>query len=163
VFDAAQTPELTLDVVARDECTPTRVTIAVSGPPNTPPQVEDGQALEMDEDLVVHGGVVGFDAEGDALSYALVGGSGEGVFSLDAASGEVRRIALPRFDISEYSLLVTASDGRETSAPGVVDVLLPERVRLCVAGHTQLVPRAWVPLALGVGFQIGACAQAADE
>jgi GH35 family endo-1,4-beta-xylanase len=163
VFDAAQTPELTLDVVARDECTPTRVTIAVSGPANTAPQIEDGQVLQMDEDLVVHGSVVGFDAEGDALSYALVGGSGEEVFSLDGASGEVRRIALPRFDIGEYSLLVTASDGRDASAPGVVDVLLPERVRLCVAGHTELVPRAWVPLALRLGGEIGACAQAAEE
>lgn len=163
VFDAAQTSELTLDVVARDECTPTRVTIAVSGPANTAPLIEDGQALAMDEDLVVHGSVVGFDAEGDALSYALVGGSGEGVFSLDAASGEVRLVAQPRFDIAEYSLLVTASDGRDASAPGVVDVLLPDRVRLCVAGHTELVPRAWVPLALRLGAEIGACAQPDEE
>jgi endo-1,4-beta-xylanase len=163
VFDALQTPELTLEVVARDECTPTRVTIAVSGPANTAPEIEDGQVLEMDEDLVVHGSVVGFDAEGDALSYALVGGSGEDIFSLDAASGAVRRIALPRFDVAEYSLLVTASDGRDTSAAGVVDVLLPERVRLCAAGHTELVPRAWVPLWLHFGAELGACTQPAEE
>jgi hypothetical protein len=139
------------------------VTIAVSGPANTAPEIEDGQVLEMDEDLVVHGSVVGFDAQGDALSYALVGGSGDEVFSLDAASGAVHRIALPRFDVAEYSLLVTASDGRETSAPGVVDVLLPERVRLCMAGHAELVPRAWVPLWLHFGAEIGACTQPAEE
>lgn len=162
LFDAAQTPELTLDVVARDECTPTRVTIGVQGPVNTAPSIADGQRLAMDADLVVHGAVAGVDPDGDALSYALVGGSGEAVFALDAASGEVRRIALPRFDVSEYSLLVSASDGRETSAPTVVDVLLPERVRLCAAGHGVLVPRAWVPLWLYLGAEIGACTEPAE-
>jgi endo-1,4-beta-xylanase len=161
-FDAAQTPELTLDVVARDECTPTRVSITVSGAVNTAPLIELGQVIELDEDLVVSGSVVAFDAEGDALSYALVGGSGEGLFSLDAQSGEVRRIALPRFDVAEYSLIVTANDGQQTSAPGVVDVLLPERVRLCLAGHTQLVPRPWVPLWLHFGAEIGACTEPAE-
>jgi endo-1,4-beta-xylanase len=163
VLDAAQTPELTLEVVARDECTPTRVTITVSEPVNTAPRIEDGQVLELDADLVVHGSVAGVDADGDTLTYALVGGSGGDVFSLDAASGEVQRVALPRFDLAEYSLIVTASDGRETSAPGVVQVALPERVRLCLAGHTQLVPRSWVPLWRRFGAEIGACSQPAAE
>jgi GH35 family endo-1,4-beta-xylanase len=163
MFDAVAAPELTLEVVARDECTPTRVTILVSGPANTAPHIEDGQVIVLDEDLVAHSGVVGFDAEGDALSYALIGGSGQGVFSVDAASGEVSRIALPRFDVAEYSLIVTASDGQQTSEPGVVDVLLPERVRLCFAGHTELVPRPWVPLWLRFGAELGACEQPSED
>ena len=162
VLDAEQTPELTLEVVARDECTPTRVSITLNGPANGAPSIEEGQVLALDEDLVVQGGVAAFDADGDALSFALVGGSGEALFSVDPASGAVQRTALPRFDVAEYSLIVTASDGQLSSEPVVVDVVLPERVRVCFAGHTQLVPRALVPLALRVGARLGACGAPAE-
>lgn len=161
-LDAALEPELTLDVVARDECSPTRVVIAVSAPSNSAPVLADGQVLTLDEDLGVHGAISGVDAEGDALSYALVGGSGEGLFSIDPASGGVQRVAVPSFDVAEYSLLVTASDGQLTSGPGVVDVLMPQRVRLCWAGHAGLVPRAWVPLWLHLGAELGRCDAAPD-
>lgn len=162
VLDAAQTPELTLEVVAREECTPTRVSIALSGPQNTAPVVEPGQVLVLDADLAVHGSVFGVDADGDPLSFTLVGGSGDGLFSVDPASGEVQRVALPRFDVAEYSLIVTASDGQLTSEPAVVDVLMPERVRVCLAAHEQLVPRAVVPLALRIGAELGACTAPAE-
>ncbi|HTV17761.1 MAG TPA: endo-1,4-beta-xylanase [Polyangiaceae bacterium] len=162
-LDATQTPELTLEVVARDECTPTRVTIAVSGLPNTAPVIEAGQVLELDADLVVHGSVVASDAEGNALSFALIGGSGEGLFSVDPATGAVERIAVPRFDVAEYSLVVTADDGRDASEPSVVDVLLPARVRVCLAGRSELVPRAWVPIWLRFGADLGACSEPAES
>jgi endo-1,4-beta-xylanase len=159
-FDAAATPELTLEVVARDECTPTRVHIALERPVNAAPVVAEGQVLTVDPDLVVSGSVGGTDAEGETLTFSVVGGSGAGLLSLDSPSGAVAFVGEPSFDLAAYTLLVVASDGHQNSAPTLVTVTLPARVRLCLAGHAELVPRRWVPLARLLGAEFGACGSA---
>jgi endo-1,4-beta-xylanase len=156
VLDPA-TPEVTLAVVARDECTPTPVHIAIVPSPNAVPRVPVGQLLELDADLVTADRVRAVDDDGDAFSFSVVGGSGAGVLSVDAASGAVQVVSQPSFDVGAHTLLVVASDGSGSSAPTLVTVALPERVRLCLAGHTVLVARPWVPLALLVGAELGAC------
>jgi len=155
VLDAALAPELTLEVVARDECNATRITLSVRH--DTAPVVAAGQVLTLDPDLRISGNVQAIDAEGDRLSYALVGGSAGDAFSIDPASGELQATPALRFDVSQYDLLVSASDGRLTSEPTDVVVLLPERVRVCLAGQTLLVPRAWAPTGLRLGAELGPC------
>jgi hypothetical protein len=80
------------------------------------------------------------------------------VFDVDPLTGQVLLIGVPSFDVGQYTLLVTASDGRVASAPTVVHVELPRQVRLCLAGHTELVARPWVPLWLRLGAELGSCA-----
>jgi len=155
-LDAATTPELTLEIVARDECTATPITVTVLT--NTAPVVATGQTLTLDANLESAGNVLGSDAEGSALSYAVVGGTGASLFGIDAATGEVRATAPLPFGTATYTLLVTASDGELTSEPTLVAVELPRRARICLAKKTQVVPRAWLPLALHLGAKVGPCA-----
>jgi endo-1,4-beta-xylanase len=154
-LDAALTPEVTLEVVARDECSFTPLTLTIL--PNTAPVVAPGQVLTLDADLESAGRVLGSDAEGSSLTYSVVGGSGASLFSVDALTGEVLVAQPPPSDVSHYTLLVSASDGELTSEPVSVQVNLPRRVRICLAHRTQLVPRAWVPLGLRLGAELGAC------
>lgn len=155
-LDASATPELTLEVVARDECTATTITVTVLA--NTAPVIAPGQVLTLDANLERAGNVLGSDAEGSALSYAVVGGTGASLLGIDAATGEVRALGPLPFAPTGYTLLVTASDGELTSEPTLVQVDLPRRVRICLAKKTRVVPRAWVPLALHLGGKVGPCA-----
>jgi GH35 family endo-1,4-beta-xylanase len=160
-FDASLTPELTLDVVARDECSGTRLTVAVQRP-NSAPVVLAGQVLTMSADLTIAGSIVGADPEADPLTFSVLGGSGAGVLAVDPASGRVSVSAPPNFYASSQTLLVAASDGQLQSAPVSVEVTLPSAARLCLLGQTELAPRASVPLLLSLGAQLGACAVDTD-
>jgi GH35 family endo-1,4-beta-xylanase len=155
-FDAELSPELHLEVVARDECTPTSVTIGVLRP-NTAPRVVEGQVIALDAQLVAAGGVSASDAEGDTLTFSIVGGTGATRFSIEPASGVLSVSAPLDFTRSEYTLDVVASDGREPSTPATLSVTLPSKVQLCLAGHTERVPRPWVSTALRLGADLGAC------
>jgi endo-1,4-beta-xylanase len=155
-FDAELTPELTLDVVGSDECSPTSLTITVQRT-NTAPVVAPGQVIVLDANLTSTGTVSASDAEGDSVSYSVLGGSGADFFSIDPVSGRLSVVAPPRFDVGAYDLLVVASDGQLSSEPGRVYVSLPNRVRMCVADQTQLVARAWVPVGLRIGAELGPC------
>jgi endo-1,4-beta-xylanase len=154
-FDPVAEPELTLELVARDECSTTRVTLAVRA--ETAPVIADGQLIALGEDLRPSSSIVASDAEGDVIAYELIGGSGADAFSIDPASGALRPTTALRFDLAEYSLLVTASDGQLTSEPVTVTVTLPGRVLMCVADETLRVPRSWVPLGLHLGADVGRC------
>jgi endo-1,4-beta-xylanase len=159
VLDPLGEPELTLEVVARDECNSTRVTLAVRH--ETAPVVAEGQVVALGEDLRPSSPVSASDAEGDALEFELIGGSGAGAFTIVASSGALQPSAGLRFDADEYSLLVTASDGRLTSEPATVVVTLPRRVLMCVAAQSVRVPRSWVPLGLHLGAELGRCGDGA--
>ena len=142
-------------MVARDECNATRINVSVRH--ESAPVVAEGQVLAVDEALRVTGSVLASDAEGDPLSFAIVGGSGAGVFSIDPASGALEATADLDLDSASYTLLVTASDGRLTSEPASVLVTLPARVTLCLGDQTLQVRRSWVPVGLDLGAQLGAC------
>jgi endo-1,4-beta-xylanase len=153
-FDPATEPELTLELVARDECSATRVTLAVRQ--ETAPVIAEGQVIALGEDLRASSRVQASDAEGDAIAFALVGGGADG-FSIDPASGALQPTAALSFDAAQHSLLVTASDGRLTSEPVTVTVTLPQRVLMCVADQTLRVPRSWASLGLHLGAELGRC------
>jgi endo-1,4-beta-xylanase len=153
-FDAVATPELTLEVVARDECNATRLPVEVLS--NTAPVIQPGQVIELDSDLRSSGGVQALDAEGDALRYAIVGGAAD-AFSIDPESGALTPTSNLRFGAAELSLLVTASDGHLTSEPELVRVTLPPRVALCLSGQTLFARRSWVPVGLRLGAELGRC------
>jgi GH35 family endo-1,4-beta-xylanase len=161
-FDADLTPTLTLDIVARDECSGTRLSVAVQRP-NTAPVVLPGQVLVMDADLGIAGNILATDAEGAALTFSVVGGSGSDILSLDAASGHLSVSAPPNFSVTSHTLLVTASDGQLQSAPVAVQVTLPPAVRICLAGQSQLAPRRSMPFLLSLGAELGECASPGDS
>jgi hypothetical protein len=54
-FDAASEPQLTLDVFARNECTPTRVTVSVSSQETAPPPVVPDRELTFSVEVSVSG------------------------------------------------------------------------------------------------------------
>ena len=154
-FDATTEPELTLELVARDECHPTSVTVTVHA--NTAPVVTPGQRLALDADLRVEGNVQASDADGDAPSFAIVGGATG--FGIDAVTGAIETTGTPDLAAPELTLLVTASDGRLTSEPEPVTLTLPAQVAVCFGGESLLANRSWVPIGLQLGAELGRCAE----
>ena len=77
----------------------------------------------------VVGQVAASDVDGDTLTYSITGGNSDGIFAIDAATGEIKIADNTSLDFettTAYDLKVTASDGSasvETSvAVGVTDV-----------------------------------------
>jgi endo-1,4-beta-xylanase len=156
VFDAELASTLRLDVVASDECSATPVVIDVR-PENTAPVVAAGQVLVLGAELRFAGALNATDAEADVLSYAIVGGSGAGVFTIDPDSGALSVGAGLDLGRSDYTLEVVANDGRLDSVPATVVIVLPEAVRVCLAGRSELVPRELVSSAVRLGAATGEC------
>ena len=157
-FDAAAAPELTLELVARDECAATTVTLSVR--PETAPVVSPGQVLALDAELRADGNVQAVDAEGDTLSFAIAGGTGAGGFDIDAATGALTATASLALGERQQTLLITASDGRLTSEPEPITVTLPSQIAVCLGGENLLASRTWVPLGLELGAELGRCDEA---
>jgi endo-1,4-beta-xylanase len=154
-LEAATTPELTLELVARDECNSTPLLVEVHG--NTAPVVSAGQLIALDAELQPAGSVQALDAEGDVLHYEIVGGSAADSFRIDPGTGALAPSRGLRLDAGEQTLLVTASDGELTSEPALVTITLPSRVALCAGGQTLLAPRSLASLALHLGAELGRC------
>ena len=74
-------------------------------------------------------------------------------------TGQIR-VAQPLnidFSKSRYTLLVTVSDGANTSAPETATVLIPKKIQVCKHGQTLAVPKAEAMKWLREGAALGPC------
>jgi hypothetical protein len=80
------------------------------------------------------------------------------VFQFDATGQlTVARPLLVDWRRSSYTLGTTVGDGTNTSAVEVVQVIIPNRVRLCLQNRTLDVPKQAAPGMILSGASIGSC------
>lgn len=94
------------------------VTISVNPPSNTAP-VADAQAVSLDEDTSIGVTLTGSDADGDALTYAVVTGPANGLLS----GTEPNLTYTPNANFNGAdSFTFTVNDGTVDSAPATVSI-----------------------------------------
>ncbi len=93
-------------------------------------------------------------------NWKIVGGTGAGIFALDASTGQLT-IANPSnidFSKTSYTLKVTVSDGYFTSSEQDVTVSIPKKIKVCHKDKNVLsIGKMDVPNHLAHGDCIGGC------
>ncbi|MET1080783.1 MAG: retention module-containing protein, partial [Pseudomonas sp.] len=105
---------------------------------NTAPTAAD-QSLVTDEDLAIAGRVLASDADGDSLSYALVGAPSNGTLQLDTSTGGF--IYTPNADFNgddSFTLSISDGQGGVTQSQVTVTVNPANDVPLAVNDNVQL-------------------------
>lgn len=104
-------------------------TVSIAPAPNAAPVIAAGQSFTASENQTVIGTVDAADAEGDAISYALVTGPGANAHNalvvIDAATGALTFKSAPDFETGPNALTINiiATDAQgKTSAPQTVTI-----------------------------------------
>jgi GH35 family endo-1,4-beta-xylanase len=142
------------------------VTINVTNANDNTPWVTWGQAYNIDATYEWIGrtkAVDGDDANEPGFTtfsnWTIVGGDAGEIFVQDGPTGQIR-VAQPLnidFTKSKYTLLVTVSDGANTSAPETATVNIPKKIQVCKNGQTVVVPKADAMKWLREGAALGLC------
>jgi endo-1,4-beta-xylanase len=142
------------------------VTIAVTNLNDSPPVITAGQAYRIDGGSHHRVATVLATDPDDANQpgfttfgpWAITSGNPHQVFQFDA-TGQLK-VARPLFvdwRRSSYTLGTTVGDGTNTSDVQTVQVLIPNRVRLCLLNRTLEVPKVVAPVLILFGAGIGSC------
>jgi hypothetical protein len=99
------------------------------------------------------------DAEDVIGSWQIKGGSGAGIFDIDAQSGEISlsKPGLIDFKLASYAIIVIAGDGNLPSHDAEITIKIPDQVNVCHKGRTVYVAKRAVPAHLAHGDGIGGC------
>ena len=88
---------------------------------NEPPTITSNQNLSVEENTTTVGTITATDAESNNLTFNLVGGADEGLFTIDSNSGQLSFNSAPDFETAadadgnnNYQVFVEVSDGSET-------------------------------------------------
>jgi len=94
--------------------------------------------------------------------WSITSGNPQQVFRYDAAGNlTVARPLLIDWRRTSYTLGTTVGDGTHTSAVEGVQVIIPNRVKLCLLRSVDLqVPKAAAPVLILLGASLGSCNQA---
>jgi hypothetical protein len=142
------------------------VAIAVTNLNDSAPVITAGQAYRIDEGANNRVARVlatdpddtnqpGFTTFGP---WAITSGNPNQVFQFDATGQlKVARPLLVDWRRSSYTLGTTVGDGTNTSAVQTVQVIIPNRVRLCLLNRTLEVPKVAAPALILLGAGIGSC------
>ena len=92
-------------------------------------------------------------------AWTITGGNTNNVFRYSTSGNlQIGRPLLIDWRRTSYSLASTVSDGANTSAVQSVQVIIPNRVNLCLAKVIRLeAPKNAAPLLILLGAQLGAC------
>lgn len=89
---------------------------------NEAPTLADPGALSVAENTSSVATLVASDQDGDAISFAIVGGADAALFAIDAATGALSLVSAPDYEVAAdangdnvYELVVRASDGSLSS------------------------------------------------
>ena len=115
-------------------------------PGNSPTITSNGGAatasISLAEGLLAVTTVVGNDADGDKLTYSLVGGADKGKFKIDSKTGLLQFIAAPDFESAKdagannvYDVIVKVSDG-SLSTTQAISVTIANVVAKTLTGTT---------------------------
>jgi GH35 family endo-1,4-beta-xylanase len=145
------------------------VTVNVTNENDNVPAIAAGQTFAIDGDTnytYILGYIEASDADDtnepmftDLGAWTRVGGTGAGIFDISHDWGNVN-IARPLsidFKKTEYTLLVTVSDGEHTSAVQQLVVTIPDTIKLCYQGRQLSVPKAEANKYLRRGACLGSC------
>ncbi len=122
-FDYETITSYTLDVRATDTILNDTQTITINMLDvleNTRPNV-NGATFSISEDAANNddvGTVTSTDPEGDTVTYSIVGGSGQGIFKIDAITGLVEVLDATQLDYdttSSYTLTIRGTDDNDLS------------------------------------------------
>lgn len=171
-LDFETTRSYHLKVVVRDDYSqsaPVWVRVQVRNKNDSPPSLVTSQSFSVDR---APGGLVGriraSDPDdirqpgfSDLGGFQIVGGSGAGLFEVNAETGHLSIVDPARLDYqkSRYRLEVVVRDGSHTSIAGGVEILIATQLRVCRKGHTQKLARSAIAAALRRGAQLGPCAK----
>lgn len=146
---------------------PANVTINVTNANDNTPVIDGGADYRIDGG---YGGELGTPKTSDADdtnepgfttfgSWAIVGGNEGSVFTIDSYSGDpyVSRPMAIDWSLTGYSILVTVSDGVNTSVPTALNVRIPAKVTMCVKGKQQQIAKAGAAAVLRSGGFLGLC------
>jgi endo-1,4-beta-xylanase len=145
---------------------PGNVTIAVTNVNDNAPVITAGQAYRIDGGSRDRVATVlatdpddtnqpGFTTFGP---WTITSGNPNQVFQFDATGQlTIARPLLVDWRRSSYTLGTTVGDGTNTSAVQTVQVIIPNRVRLCLLNHPIDVPKVTAPLFILLGADIGSC------
>jgi hypothetical protein len=108
---------------------------------NSAPSLAPGE-LPIAENETLVGRVLASDADGDTLTYTITGGADAGLFTIDAATGEVSFLAAPDFEApadsdldNRYELVVEASDGYGGSTSATLRVVVQDVHGVSIIGR----------------------------
>jgi hypothetical protein len=97
-------------------------------------------------------------------NWQITGGTGAGIFAIDAATGLLRvaDLRLADFGRSSYTLLVTVGDGIHTSITQTVTVTFPDRIKICHNGQVITVSKLAALAHALHGDCVGSCGSGPD-
>ena len=108
------------------------VTINVD-PVNDDPTFTSSNASSIPENTTVVHTVAATDVDGDVPTYSITGGADQGLFAIDAVTGDLTFLAAPNFESpgdsdtdNVYQLQVTADDGNGGSATQSLSVTVTD-------------------------------------
>jgi GH35 family endo-1,4-beta-xylanase len=130
---------------------------------NNAPVIQPAQRFAIDAGVCnVIGTIAATDADENATlqNWQITGGTGAGIFALDATTGELSIANPSRIDFAgtdSYTLSVTVRDNFTASAPETITIDIPRKVYVCHRGRTLHISRNAVPAHLALGNCIGRC------
>jgi endo-1,4-beta-xylanase len=92
-------------------------------------------------------------------NWQIVGGSGSGIFAINTSTGMITIANLKHVDLknNSYTLLVTVSDGLNTSAEQTVIITIPDKITVCHKGQLISVSKMAAIGHIQHGDCIGSC------
>lgn len=97
-------------------------------------------------------------------NWKIVGGTGAGIFAINASTGVITIADLNLMDLvrSSYTLTVTVTDGAHTSATQIVTITIPDKINICHNGKLQSVGKLAAIAHIRHGDCIGTCGPGPD-
>ncbi|MDB5119128.1 MAG: uncharacterized protein JWN56_346 [Sphingobacteriales bacterium] len=93
------------------------------------------------------------------VNWAIVGGSGSSLFSINPNTGVIMIASLENIDFNShsYELLVKVSDGINESNPKQINVTISNNINVCHNGHVISISRNAVKAHIKHGCTLGSC------
>ncbi|WP_071781127.1 endo-1,4-beta-xylanase [Adhaeribacter aquaticus] len=171
-FDFEQNPaSYTLVVTVHDgftTSTPKTVTVKVGNANDNPPVITAAMSFSIDGGSCnVLGKATATDADDTNepefttfQNWQITGGNGANIFAINGTTGQISiaNPALLNFSNKTYNLLLTVSDGANSSTAAEVNITIADRLFVCHKGNVIQVSKHAVPALLSQGDCLGQCA-----
>ncbi len=146
---------------------PQAITINLTNANDNTPVINSGISLALDGGTCSElGRVTATDADDTNQkdftvfqNWQITGGTGAGIFAINATTGMITIANLQHVNLnsSDYTLIVSVSDGLHTSDPETVMVTIPNRITVCHKGQLITVSKMAAIGHLQHGDCIGSC------